>query len=229
MIKAMIKRVISSLTCIYCRRRYKMHIDMSSVLFPRFEGVLQSNNIGIDNAIFQHCSLSIQGYNNTVTLSGLMQNTKMEIYGNNNQLIFKNKCEFHNSNIIIRGDNCIVTVGEGTRFGSVYMVCMGQGNSISIGQDCMFADQVDIWNTDSHPLVDLKREIINPSRPICIENHVWIGKGGKILKGVKIGSNAVIGMNSLVTKDINPNTLNVGSPTKCIKEGINWSRDFISV
>lgn len=50
-----------------------------------------------------------------------------------------------------------------------------------------------------------------------IGNDVWIGCNSTILRGVIIGDGAVIGANSLVTKDVPPYAIAVGSPAKIIK------------
>ena len=52
---------------------------------------------------------------------------------------------------------------------------------------------------------------------IIVGNDVWIGYGVKVLSGVTIGDGAIIGANSLVTKDIPPYAIAVGSPAKVIK------------
>jgi acetyltransferase-like isoleucine patch superfamily enzyme len=52
---------------------------------------------------------------------------------------------------------------------------------------------------------------------VKIGNDVWIGHGVKILEGVTIGDGAIIGANSLVLKDVEPYSINVGMPTKLIK------------
>jgi acetyltransferase-like isoleucine patch superfamily enzyme len=54
--------------------------------------------------------------------------------------------------------------------------------------------------------------------PVVIEQDVWIGAAVIILKGVTIGEGAVIGAGSLVTKDIPPYTIAVGTPAKSIKK-----------
>jgi acetyltransferase-like isoleucine patch superfamily enzyme len=54
--------------------------------------------------------------------------------------------------------------------------------------------------------------------PVVIERDVWIGARVTILKGVTIGEGAVIGAGSLVTKDILPYTIAVGTPAKAIKK-----------
>lgn len=87
----------------------------------------------------------------------------------------------------------------------------------------MFADGIVIWSTDTHSVIK-DGVLLNEPKSINIGNHVWCGKDVGILKGVTIGGNAVIGMRSLVTKDIRPGTQNVGSPAKEIREGIEWTR-----
>lgn len=52
---------------------------------------------------------------------------------------------------------------------------------------------------------------------VTIGNDVWIGDNVTILDGIKIGDGAIIGTNSLVTKDIEPYTINIGSPSKFVK------------
>ena len=82
-----------------------------------------------------------------------------------------------------------------------------------------------------HKLVDDKFSVI-------IGNDVWIGYGASILEGVTIGDGAIVGARSLVTKDLEPYSINVGIPAKKIgyrfeKEIINkllenkwWEKDF---
>ena len=55
------------------------------------------------------------------------------------------------------------------------------------------------------------------SRPVVIEDDVWIGFKSSILKGVTIGRGAVVAAGSMVTKDIPPYTLVAGNPAVVIK------------
>lgn len=52
---------------------------------------------------------------------------------------------------------------------------------------------------------------------IIIQNDAWIGTGSVILPGITIGEGAVVGANSLVTKDVDPYTVVGGVPAKYIK------------
>lgn len=56
------------------------------------------------------------------------------------------------------------------------------------------------------------------SEPIVIRKHAWIGRGCMILKGVTIGEGAVIGANSVVTRDIPPHVVAAGTPARVIRE-----------
>jgi acetyltransferase-like isoleucine patch superfamily enzyme len=56
------------------------------------------------------------------------------------------------------------------------------------------------------------------AQAIHIGTDVWIGRGTVILPGVRIGDHCVIGANSVVTKDIEPGMVAVGSPARAIRE-----------
>lgn len=52
--------------------------------------------------------------------------------------------------------------------------------------------------------------------PIIIKNDVWLGTGVVVLPNITIGEGAIVGANSLVTKDVKPYTIVIGSPAKLI-------------
>lgn len=49
-------------------------------------------------------------------------------------------------------------------------------------------------------------------RDVIIKAGVWIGTGAILLKGVTIGQGAVIGAGAIVTKDVPPYHIYVGTP-----------------
>jgi len=53
--------------------------------------------------------------------------------------------------------------------------------------------------------------------PIIIEDDAWLGTGSIIMPNIKIGQGAVVGANSLVTKDVPPFTIVVGTPAKPLR------------
>ena len=54
-------------------------------------------------------------------------------------------------------------------------------------------------------------------KPVIIKEGAWIGAGAAIMKGVTVGKYAIIGSNSVVTKDIPDYAVAVGVPAKVIK------------
>lgn len=96
------------------------------------------------------------------------------------------------------------SIGEGFyigHFGSIIV----NGNTI-IGKNC---------NISQNVTIGLKVRGKNPGTPI-IGNNVYIAPGVKIFGNIKIGDNAALGANSVVTKDIPDNSVVVGIPGKVI-------------
>lgn len=54
--------------------------------------------------------------------------------------------------------------------------------------------------------------------PVIIGQNVWVGDKATILPGVTIGDGAVIGANSVVTKDVPPYSIVGGNPAKVLKQ-----------
>lgn len=90
---------------------------------------------------------------------------------------------------------------------------MMSAGGITIGDDTMIAANVQLIS-NNHDLYE--RQIIT-CKPIHIGKNVWIGAGATILPGVRIGDNAIVGAASVVTKDVEADTIVVGNPARCIK------------
>lgn len=76
------------------------------------------------------------------------------------------------------------------------ITCM---KSIKIGDYCKFGNNLVIVDHD-HDFKNTGEEF--PADQIEIGNHVWVGAGCIILKGVKIGDHAVIAAGSVVRRDV---------------------------
>jgi len=55
-------------------------------------------------------------------------------------------------------------------------------------------------------------------KPISIGSNVWICDRAIIFPGVTIGDNAVVAVNSVVTKDVPAGTMVAGQPARVIKK-----------
>lgn len=83
-------------------------------------------------------------------------------------------------------------------------------HSISIGDFCAISENVIIRDSDGHIYPGSAGK--DTAAPIVIGNHVWIGMGVMVLKGVTIGDNAVIAAGSVVIRDVPPNCMVAGNP-----------------
>lgn len=94
---------------------------------------------------------------------------------------------------------------------------------IVIGDYVLIGGGTRIYDTDFHSIdhrircsTDDKKS--SACAPVEIGNHVFIGAGSTILKGCSIGDRAVIGANSVVTKNVPPDEIWAGNPAVFIKK-----------
>ena len=123
-------------------------------------------------------------------------------------------------------------VGDGTKIrcheGEVEIgpkTVLGQECTISayrhvrIGEQCVIADRAMFIDFD-HGMVEVERPIRLQgiyTRPVEVGSNVWIGYGAAILRGTRVGDNAVLGTYAVVTKDVPANAVATGIPAKVIR------------
>ncbi|MDE6562553.1 MAG: galactoside O-acetyltransferase [Muribaculaceae bacterium] len=90
---------------------------------------------------------------------------------------------------------------------------MMSAGGITIEDGAMIAANVQLIS-NNHDLYE--RQVIT-CKPVHIGKNAWIGAGATILPGVTVGDNAVVGAASVVTKDVEANTIVAGNPAKLIK------------
>lgn len=118
------------------------------------------------------------------------------------------------------GDDCVVV-------GAIFMCA----ESIRIGRNCIISYNVTIADSDFHPLDPQQRiedAIANAphgdrsrrppivTRPVTIEDDVWIGICAILLKGVHVGAGARIDAGAVVTADIAPGAHVAGNPARSV-------------
>jgi len=109
-------------------------------------------------------------------------------------------------------NNCGIIIGNNCHFNYNCYLC-GTGGLI-IGNDCLFGPGVKIIPIN-HKFADISINIIDQGHTggtVIIENNVWVGAGAIILPNVKIKSGAIISAGSVVTKDVEENTIVAGIP-----------------
>ncbi len=101
--------------------------------------------------------------------------------------------------------------------------------SVKIGEQCVIADRAMFIDFD-HGVVETERPIRLQGiykRDVEVGSNVWIGYGACILRGVRVGDNAIVGTNSVVTKDVPSNAVVAGIPARIIRmrdapERLRW-------
>jgi len=201
--------------------KYKTNIVLSRI---RYSGAFPMR---LEDSWVVKTSISFFGNNHEIIGNNChLHNSEILLQGEGHRLIIEKNVQLFNVRIIIKGKNNTVFIGKGTTFGGGDIIHGGENLSIHFGENCLIANGVGFWSTDTHSIM-IKGggpEPLNKPSSIFIGNHVWIGKDATVLKGVRIGDDAVIGMKALVTKDIAPETINVGIPTHPVRKGVTWSR-----
>lgn len=148
---------------------------------------------------------------------------------------FRNKCimkyylkRFNKAgNSIYIGRDCIFTHGNISMGDHIYIgagcVMQSAHGKIEIGNHVMFGPGVHIHGgnhiVDSlgQYMDEVKKEL-NSDGVVKIDDDVWIGSNAIILHGVHIGTGAVVGAGSIVTKDVSPYSIVAGNPAKCLRQ-----------
>lgn len=104
----------------------------------------------------------------------------------------------------------ILKIGDNCGFSGTSIWCFDKiiiGNNVRCGANTLIMDG------DAH--FDDPRT--SKPKPIILKDNVFLGANVVVKKGVTIGENSVIGMNSVVTHDIPSNCIAVGIPCKVIR------------
>lgn len=112
-----------------------------------------------------------------------------------------------------------LVIGKKTYIGNHFTVLIA--DEVVIGEEVLIASYVMI-SSENHsidPESDLNygKQSLS-TKPVIIEDGVWIGEKVSILPGVKIGEKSIIGTGSVVTSNIPSYSIAVGSPAKVIKK-----------
>lgn len=136
---------------------------------------------------------------------------------------------------MVRADMVYERNGASIKIGNRTFVGRGLftiADRLEIGDDVMISWNVTIVDHNSHSLKfserchDVRMNAFQGVKlwdhikiaPVRILDKAWVGFGSTILKGVTIGEGAVIGANSVVTKDVPPWSIVAGNPAKVIRE-----------
>jgi acetyltransferase-like isoleucine patch superfamily enzyme len=209
-----LSRYISSL---HKRLKYKIYLYIKSLI--EFGENLKRQQI-FDHHTNIHSSVKVLP---NATVENLSGNSKLIKIGENS-VIRGELLVFAHAGKIQIGKDCYV--GEDTRIWSA--------DDIKIGDRVFISHNVNVHDTNSHSTDATLRyqhflaimstghpetdDYDIQSKPIFIEDDVWIGFNSTILKGVKIGKGSIVAACSVVTKNVPEFVIVAGNPAKVVKE-----------
>ena len=155
----------------------------------------------------------------------------------------RGRTNIHYGEGLTTGYNCRISAGQDGKIVFGKNVVMGDyiqiqcGKEITIGDNVLLASRIYIGDT-SHgrysgssqtapSIPPNERELV--SDEIHIGNNVWIGNQVSILGGCNIGDGCIIGANSVVTHDLEANSIYAGSPARLIKRWDDSKEQWITV
>lgn len=123
-----------------------------------------------------------------------------------------------------------IRIGSKCILGGLRVSCRSR---VEIGDWCLISDSR-ITDNDQHSIYPNRRDpaAVIETRPVIIEDNVWVCLAVIILKGVRIGKNSIVAAGSLVTDDIPPNSIAAGHPARVIRafspEDVRRAEEFFA-
>ncbi len=88
-------------------------------------------------------------------------------------------------------------------------------HDVQIGSHVLMAPFASIIDDDRH---EVEPDAVLYKGPTIVGNNVWLGRNAALMPGVTVGDGSVIGVNSVVTRDIPPNSFAAGAPARVIRK-----------
>jgi len=109
---------------------------------------------------------------------------------------------FDSPGTLVVGDSCRIN----------HYTTISAIESVTIGERTLIAECCSVRDANHEISGDSIAEDGAVTSRVTIGADVWIGRGCAVLAGVEIGNGAVIGANSVVTRDIAPRVVAIGAP-----------------
>lgn len=135
---------------------------------------------------------------------------------------YRHKYDLHDDFQITRGGTQFkgdgeISIGAGSYLGRHSFIYAHEGYSVTIGKNCPMSHYVRIYTSNYTADQNFGEKPLSHRRgDVEIGDNVWICAFSLITEDTTIGDGAVIGANSVVTHDIPPYGIAVGSPAKVV-------------
>jgi maltose O-acetyltransferase len=114
------------------------------------------------------------------------------------------------------GSNIVIGERFYANAGCVFLDCA----PVTIGDRVKLGPLVQLLAV-SHPLDRAVRATgLEYGQPISIGDDAWLGGGAIVLPGVTIGEGAVVGAGSVVTREVEPDTVVAGNPARPVRPSV---------
>ncbi|MET3948575.1 acetyltransferase-like isoleucine patch superfamily enzyme [Arthrobacter sp. UYCu512] len=126
------------------------------------------------------------------------------------------------------GRGASIVIGRKLDVTGNLIVVVDDGQTVSIGDDCLFAAGVNLRAYDNHPIYDLRTgKRTNYSRPISIGSNVWLGFEAAVMAGGVVPDGCIVGLRSIVTatSKLERHTLAVGQPARVVKRYVTFAKN----
>jgi lipopolysaccharide O-acetyltransferase len=136
---------------------------------------------------------------------------------------------------ITYGNEIVLKIGNNVQINDYVHITANK--SVTIGNNVLLASKIYISDC-SHGIYSESENQSNPeippndrllfSKPVVINDNVWIGEFVSVLPGVTIGRGTIVGANSVVSRSLPDYVIAVGSPARPIKKfnfkNLKWEK-----
>jgi acetyltransferase-like isoleucine patch superfamily enzyme len=116
--------------------------------------------------------------------------------------------------LITTSPQALIRIGRHARLNGCTLVA---AERIEVGADCVLGS-CEIRDHLPYSESPQDRRRPGPTRPVVIEDNVWIGGQVSVLPGVRIGRDTVVGIHAVVFADIPPGVIVGGNPARVLRQ-----------
>lgn len=197
------------------------HVTLPSDLYVQFG---RTSNTGTSALPARNNHLVIDEGTQITTINGT---STIQFMGNNSRVRIGKNNIIHRMQLHIGSQSTVIT-GERCAIQSVRMTT--QGGKVQLGNDCMLSHDIELWQTDTHPIFDLNTGLrLNKIKDILLGDHIWLGLNTTLLAGTVLGNDSIAGAKTVTSARFPENVVIAGNPARILRNNITWTADELTV
>jgi acetyltransferase-like isoleucine patch superfamily enzyme len=116
-----------------------------------------------------------------------------------------------------------IVIGDGTAImnGCFFCAC----EEINIGANCRIGSACIVVDSDFHGVSPGERDTPGKTAAVIVGDNVWLGFSVTVLKGVRVGKDAIAGAQTVIVKDVPEGAIVVGNPMRIVGSVYNLPPD----